>query len=125
MSRELYVCGTVYKWKKNGDYVERNGWISPGYSWFDTYKSKDEVEPLAVYDDNDERSPALWLADTIYDELGFVELGAGDTFTRSDQYDSYETSETASLCAVPFGFSQDELNQVRIILSSRQGTALI
>lgn len=99
----------------HGETME-SGWVDPNWSLFAIWEDREDVRP-DVMDDDEERSPAQWLADTITDRLGVVESFDGrGTFYAADGIDNYQTGENMTLAAHAEGFTDDELAEAHNLM---------
>lgn len=93
-----------------------SGWVDPDWTRWAVYENRDDVRP-DVMDDDDEREPAKWLADTIADRLGWCEDNGG-WFSAVDSVVNYSTGDEILLSAHPDGFTEEEIARASELMRS-------
>lgn len=97
--------------EEGAGYELHQGWVDPEWSRFALWEDRDDVRP-DVYGDDEDKSPAQWLADTITERCGWVEAsdsGVPRWFTAGDPLVNHTTGEEVTVAAHPEGFTDEEI----------------
>lgn len=108
-------------------YALESGWYDPSWSRDSVYDARESVRP-DVYDadadpssDDDPYTPAMWLADTLTERLGWVEsVGSTDVFYSGHDDTHPYTGVSVRVAACPDGFTSEELADALDIMATRE-----
>ena len=97
------------------------GWVDPDWSLWEVQPDREDVRPDCMDADDDEQTPAEWLADVLDKRLHgvWLEWDGRDVIYDSEEHRNEATGESLMMAAHPQGFTARQIDEALTLLRTK------